>query len=91
MSEGGKEGGRGAWGRGGEGREERGGRVGRVGGRGRDGGVGGRGAREEGEGGREIKTEPERSIGHHQGVPSLNVELRNYVISRQIVIERRVT
>ena len=29
--------------------------------------------------------------GHHLGVTSLNVELRNYVTSRQIVIERRVT
>ena len=47
-------------------------------------------------GGRERKREPEASeasgiVGHHLGVTSLNVELRNYVISRQIVIERRVT
>ena len=31
------------------------------------------------------------TVGPHLGVTSLNVELRNYVMSRQIVIERRVT
>ena len=53
---------------------------------GREGSEGGRKGREGGK----RKTEPDRSIGHHHGVPSLKVELRNYVISRQIVIERRV-
>ena len=31
------------------------------------------------------------TVGHHLGMTSLNVELRNYVISRQNFIERRVT
>ena len=45
------------------------------------------------EGGREGKREGGREgiVGHHLGVTSLNVELRNYVISRQHFIERRDT
>ena len=73
---------------------------GREGRKGRDGGEGREGGREEGEGwrerGREGGREPEASdasgiVWDHLGVTSLNVELRNYVISRQIAIERRVT
>ena len=73
-----------------EGRRE-GGREGRDGGRDRgrqgEGGRGGRGVLEGREGGycgkeRENPSESSGTVGHRLGVTSLNVELRNYVISR---------
>ena len=78
---------------------ERAGDGGREGGwgrkRGREGGSGEsegrRGGWEGSEGKKGNPSEAYGTVGHHLGVTSLNVELRNYVISRQNFIERRVT